>query len=572
MSVSRMFVACIAFLLFGGLPTLSRGDIFSSNSGDNSIERFTLAGAGSLFATSMVRDPRGVAFDSAGNLYMANASDNTIIRFAPDGSSSLFASTSLDNPRGLAFDPLGNLYVANYGSNSIVRFAPDGTGSVFASSGVDGPIGLAFDVAGNLYVANYGSNSIVRFAPDGTGSVFASSGLHGPTGLAFDAAGNLYVANYDDNSIARFTPAGAGSTFASSGLSNPYGLAFDTTGNLYAANYGDNSIQQFTSLGAGSVFATSNLRNPTFLASSTLGPAPTPTPTASPTPTSSPTPTASTTPTPTASPTASPSPTPVTHPTNLSTRMRVQTGDNIGIGGFIITGSNPKHVLIRGIGPFLTHFGVTHPLVDPVLELHGPGAFVTVMNDNWRDTQEAEIKATGLVPTNDFESAIDATLTPGAYTAIVSGKNNTVGVALVEVYDLDQTAPSKLGNLSTRAFVSTEDDIVIAGFILSNNNNSDRIVVRGLGPSLSGSGLSPVLTDPTLELRDSNGALLLANNDWQDNVAQAAAITTAGLAPSNAKEAAIAATLPPGLYTALLAGLNDGTGIGLVEIYDLGPP
>jgi len=249
--------------------------------------------------------------------------------------------------------------------------------------------------------------------------------------------------------------------------------------------------------------------------------------------------------------------------------MNVQTGDAVGIGGFIVTGGAPKHVLIRAIGPSLTRFGITNPLQDPVLELHGPGAFVTVINDNWRDTQEAAIQATGLPPTNDFESAIDATLSPGAYTAIVKGKNNTVGIALVEVYDLNQSL-GKLANISTRAFVGTANDVVIAGFILDNNGGTDRIVVRGLGPSLTAAGVPNVLANPTLELRDDNGALLLSDNDWQDNAVQAAEITAAGLAPSNDFEAAIAATLPPGLYTALLAGLNGGTGNGLIEVYDRG--
>ena len=207
-----------------------------------------------------------------------------------------------------------------------------------------------------------------------------------------------------------------------------------------------------------------------------------------------------------------------------------------------------------------------------MLELHGPGAFVTITDDNWRDdpVQEAAIIATGIPPTNDLESAIDATLNPGAYTAIVSGKNNTSGVGLVEVYDLSLAVPAKLANISTRAFVSTGDNIVIAGFILGNHNGNDRIVVRGIGPSLTAAGVPDALADPTLELRDSNGALLVANNDWQDDPAQAAEIAAAGLAPSNNLESGIAATLPPGLYTALLAGLNNGTGVGLVEVYDRG--
>jgi len=254
--------------------------------------------------------------------------------------------------------------------------------------------------------------------------------------------------------------------------------------------------------------------------------------------------------------------------------MRVQTGDNVGIGGFIITGSAPKRVILRAIGPSLTQQGVPNVLADPILELHGTAGFATITNDNWRDTQEAEIQATGIPPTNDLESAIVISLDPGAYTAIVRGTNNTSGVALIEVYDLNEGAASKLANMSTRAFVSTGSDIVIAGFLLSSGDGWDRIIVRGIGPSLA-PGIFPVsavLADPTLELRDGNGTLILADNNWQDNLAQAAEIIAAGLAPENSLEAAMAATLPPGLYTALLAGRLGGTGIGVVEIYDLGAP
>jgi hypothetical protein len=180
------------------------------------------------------------------------------------------------------------------------------------------------------------------------------------------------------------------------------------------------------------------------------------------------------------------------------------------------------------------------------------------------------IQATGLAPSNNLESAIDANLNPGPYTAIVRGNNDSGGVASIEVYDLNQTVPAKLANISTRAFVSTGDDIVIAGFILGNQSGDDRIVVRGIGPSLSGFGVPDALANPKLELRDSNGTLLIANDDWQDNPAQAAELTAAGLAPGNPLESGIAATLSPGLYTALLAGVNNGTGVGLVEVYDRG--
>jgi len=253
--------------------------------------------------------------------------------------------------------------------------------------------------------------------------------------------------------------------------------------------------------------------------------------------------------------------------------MRVLTGDGVGIGGFIISGTAPKRVILRAIGPSLTRFGLMEVLADPVMELHGPPGFSTITNNNWRDTQEDEIAATGIPPIDDLESAIVATLNPGAYTAIVKGNLPAPnGVAVVEIYDLNQAADSKLANLSTRAFVSTGDNIVIAGFLLSDNTTVDRVIVRGLGPSLAPTFFpaSAVLADPILELRDGDGTLLISNNDWQDNAVQAAEIIAAGLAPTNTREAAVAATLPPGLYTALLVGTGGGTGIGLVEVYDRG--
>ena len=302
---------------------------------------------------------------------------------------------------------------------------------------------------------------------------------------------------------------------------------------------------------------------------------PTPTPTPPPTPTPTPGGTATPTPTPggTATPTPTPggpTPTPASQPINLSTRLRVQAGDNVGIGGFIITGSVPKQVLLRGIGPSLIPFGVPDALADPVMELHGPSPFVTIINDNWRDdpAQAILIKGTGIPPTNDLESAIYATLAPGAYTAIVRGQNNGTGVALIEVYDLSATVLSKLGNISTRAFVGTGNDIVIAGFILGHSAGNDRIEVRGIGPSLANFGVPNPLANPKLELRDSNGALIGSNDDWQDDPVQAAELIALGLAPSNTLESAMVTTVPPGSYTALLSGVNSGTGLGLVEVYD----
>ena len=254
---------------------------------------------------------------------------------------------------------------------------------------------------------------------------------------------------------------------------------------------------------------------------------------------------------------------------NLSTRLQVLTGDDVGIGGFIITGTGSKNVLIRGLGPSLEASGVTGFLPDPVLELHKPTGVVLV-NDNWQDTQPSAIKATGLAPTNDAESAIVATLDPGNYTAVLSGQSGTTGVGLVEVYDLDVGISSQLANVSTRGFVGTGDDVMIGGVIIGPNGAPDAtVVVRALGPSLANMGITNSLADPTLELHDANGMTIATNNDWQDDPAQAASLEAANIAPTNPKESAIYISLATGNYTAVVAGANNTTGVGLVEVYNL---
>jgi hypothetical protein len=256
----------------------------------------------------------------------------------------------------------------------------------------------------------------------------------------------------------------------------------------------------------------------------------------------------------------------------------VQTGENVGIGGFIVPRELDGHdstrrLIIRAVGPSLTDFGVLNPLADPILEVSGSGLSVTLTNDNWRDNlaQVDPILRAGLAPSSDLESALYVELHSGSYTAVVRGKNNTSGVALVEIYDIGGLG---LPNMSTRAFVGTGDDVVIAGFILGGeiflepNTGAGRIVVRGRGPSLAIAGVANPLEDPTLELRDGNGALLIANNDWRDDPAQAAELIASHLGGLLDSESAIVVPLPPGVYTVLLAGRNNGTGVGLVEVYD----
>ena len=271
-------------------------------------------------------------------------------------------------------------------------------------------------------------------------------------------------------------------------------------------------------------------------------------------------------------PAPTPSPTPSSsHLANISTRLNVGVNDDVLIGGFIVRGPVPKRMILRAIGPSLTGAGVTGAMANPTLELHDSTGAAIATNDNWQTSgQASEISASGLAPRNPLESAIVATLQPGSYTAIVRGVNNTTGIALVEGYELDSTA-TRLVNVSTRGHVGVGNDVLIGGFIVTGSD-SKTVIVRAIGPSL-GTGAHPlpgVLVNPVLELHDGSGNLLSSNDDWV-NSPQHAAIVASGLAPPNSLESAILTTLSPGNYTAIVRGVNNATGIGLVELYDLDP-
>ena len=239
------------------------------------------------------------------------------------------------------------------------------------------------------------------------------------------------------------------------------------------------------------------------------------------------------------------------------------------IAGFIITGNSSKAVVLRGMGPFLSGFGISDFLSDPILDLRGSNGSLILQNDNWKDDQRSQIEGGPFQPGDDRESVILASLQPAAYTATLTGKNNTTGVGLVEVYDNNQGSDSQLANISTRGFVREQENVLIGGFILGGNLNSTRIALRGRGPSLSQFGLNPVLTDPILELHNANGATLISNDNWTDDSVSAAQLSLNGLALQDPKESGIFTSLPPGQFTAILAGKNGGIGIGLIEIYNL---
>lgn len=302
--------------------------------------------------------------------------------------------------------------------------------------------------------------------------------------------------------------------------------------------------------------------SPTATASPTATPSVTPTPS----PTSTPTPTATATATPTPSPTATPTPAQLL---NISGRVLAQTGDNVAIAGFISGGNDAKRVILRGIGPSMRVKGeaVAGALRDPVIELHDAAGSLLAANDNWRSDQESEIQSTGLAPADDRDAAIIRTLPPGEYTAIVKGADGSSGLALAEVFDLQRASGGELGNLSVRAYVGTGDDVLIDGIIIGTGEPKD-VLFRALGPSLASQKVANALHDPTMELRDANGALLLNNNNWRDAL-NARDIESTGLAPHDDRESAILLRLAPGNYTAIVRGVSNATGVALAEVYKL---
>ena len=413
--------------------------------------------------------------------------------------------------------------------------------------------GLVSPPANNLSGTDLGGLTLMPGVYRFDTSAF-SSGI-----LTFDAQGDpdarlviqigTTLVTSSDSSVLLINQADARNIYIQAGTSVTLGSGSTFIGNLLAGASvttvsGTNLTGRLLALTGAVTLDTNHVTSPGF-----TSPTPTPTPSGTPTPT------------PSGTPTPTPSPAQLL---NISTRLNVQTGEKVAIGGFIITGNASKKVIVRGIGPSLT--GLSPILANPVLELHGSDGTLITTNDNWKDTQQTEIQNT-IPPSNDLESAVVATLSPGLYTAILSGHNGTSGIGLVEMYDLDETSDSQLANISTRGFVQTGNDVMIGGFIFGNGTASEKVIIRGLGPSLT--GIANALADPILDLYDANGTLLLSDDNWKDDAVQAALIIATGLPPQNDLESAIVATLPPGGYTAIVSGKDGSTGIALAEVYHL---
>ena len=474
-----------------------------------------------------ISNPETMVFDPSGNLFVGNGKANSIKKITPSGVKTTFA-TGLDVD-GMAVDAFGNLFVSRKSESSnasdgvILKFTPDGRSSVFVSN-ISHPKGLAFDSFGNLYLAYPDRNSILKFSPNGERTTFAS-GIGHPFRLAFDLSGNLFVTDPSANSIFEISPSGVVSIIATSAstTSRVNDLAFDSNNNLFVT-FGD-SVEELPDGAAPSITIASV---PGGAAGIAIEP-------------------------------------PTT--TNLSTRVSVQAGDGVAIAGFIISGSSPKQVLIRGLGASLSNFGIMNPLQDPTLDLHDSTGNTIATNDDWQTATNANQIPVAFQPADSHEPAILATLQPGTFTAVLRGKNGGSGVGLIEMYDLSTGAASKLTNVSTRSFVGTGGNVMIGGFILNGGSGERQILIRALGPTLAQApfNIAGSLTDPTLILVDGNGTVIASNDDWKSS--QQNEIQATGLAPPNEREAAILTTLPTGNFTAIVSGKNGETGVALVDVF-----
>jgi len=386
-------VLATAFLATNGRAAI--GDIYETN--EQSILRFRqIAGTPTPFAVGFT-NPKSLVFDGNGHLYVCDPGKGAILQLTvPDGAGTTYIS-GLNSPTGIALDTAGFLYVSEAGTGDIIKFAPDRSRTTFASN-TGASAGLTFDNSGNLYSADFNGGKIYKFTPDGTKTIFAS-GVNLPAGLAVDKTGNLFEADSGSGTVNKFTPDGTKTSFAT-GLSRPYGLAFDVTGNLIVADNESGATLRYTADGTKSVLFQSDFNTPAFLAVE-----------------------------------------PAQHRLlNISTRGFIQGGNNTLIAGFVVGGTGPvgTTVIVRALGPSLAAFGVTNPLPDPVLELHDSSGTVIASNNDWGDTQAGAISNSGLAPSDSHESAIQATLQGGSYTAVVGTFTGAPGTAVVEVYQLQQ--------------------------------------------------------------------------------------------------------------------------------------
>ena len=582
----------------------------------------TLAGqAGSAGAVDGIgnaarfSNPGGVAVDISGNVYVADTRNNTIRQITPGGVVTTLAGSagiggSTDDagsaarfffPQGVAVDGSGNIYVADQVNCTIRKVTPSGSVTTVAGSGGPGsadglgraaefwsPMSVAVDASNNIYVADTGNSTIRKITPSGevttlAGSAGSPGGTDGngsdarfdsPQGVAVDASGNVYVADTFNFTIRKITPAGDVTTLAGAAgnqgnndgtgsaaqFSHPGGVAVDNAGNIYVANSSNTTIRKVTPAGivttigglvnvTGSddgVGSAARFFRPQSVAVDANGRV-------------------------YVADTENQTirigmPAPPAQVLNLSTRISVQTGDNALIHEFVIQGSTPKDILFRGIGPSLAAFGIQDALADPLLELRDRSGALLASNDNWMESQPNAIVESGLAPTAPGEAALRTLLPPGMYSVEVRGVNGGTGLGLNEIYDLAPSS-SALSAVGSRAFVGSGGNVLIGGFM--TGSAAGDVLVLALGPSL-GAAVPKALTDPALELRDQNGAVIASNDNWKSDQQQA--IQDTGLAPSDDRESGFILQLGRGAFTAIVRGNGfgpDTVGTGWIQVYSL---
>lgn len=525
--------------------------------------------------------PYGVAIEpSTGDLYVAERGNRRIQRITSTGQFVMGWGTpgagngDFASPIGIAADAGGHVYVVDHGNNRVQKFRVTQAGGSWdvqfikawggegAGNGqFNAPYGLALDPAGNVWVADGGNHRLQKFDPDGNFlEAFGTAGREPgqfvtPVWISFDASGAFYVAETNSDPldpaaadlahqrIQKFNPDGSPALqwgqYGEGGgqFRLPFAAVADPAGNVYVSDYYNTRVQKFA-FGSGSPGGGGGGGDP--------------------------------------------DPSAVTRFGNVSSRLRTNGGRPL-IAGFVISGAEPKKVLVRAAGPVLGQFGVAAPLVNPSLEVYS-GSSVVASNQDWvaGADMSAAISRTGAFsfPAGSLDSALVVTLPPGTYTAQV-GNNGGDGIALVEVYDCDDSS-SRLINLSTRGFVDVGDAVLVAGFVV-NGTEPKRVLIRGVGPALSAFGVAGALSDPALKVFGSGSVLLAQNDSWENatpvpggpeiapagELAVAAAAARAFALPAGGKDAALLVTLSPGLYSAVVSGTGAATGEALVEVYEV---
>ena len=555
-------------------PTANAVQSTSGGGYDAFVAKFNATGSALIYSTYLGGNSedvaRGIAIDGAGNASVTgytrstnfptvNAFQNTIGGGGSDPYSDVFVTKF--NAAGSAL--VYSTYLGGDGEDVGASVAVDSTGSAYLTGytiSTNFPTANAFKSALN----GFDDAFVTKLNPAGSALIYSTylggNASENGAGIAVDLTGNAYVTGFTDSTdfptvnplqgpgdpvsdafVTKLNPPGTALVYSTylggNGADSGHAVAVDSAGSAYVT--GETFSRCFpTTIGA---FDTTLAMGDSDAFITKISE--------------------------TAQPVGlSPCPSDLL---NLSTRLNVLPGNGALIAGFIITGNNLKRVIIRGLGPSLSGNGVQGALANPTLDLFDSNQRLIVSNDDWI-TNRAEVEATGIPPSNDRESAIVVELSSGAYTAVLRGQNNGTGIGVVEVYDLEGSDPlnTRMANLGSRGFVGTGDNVMIGGFIVGGSGQGDmRVVVRGIGPSLGAFGVTGALQDPIIDLKNANGTTLMTNDDWQQG--QSTEISALGLAPSDSRESALLASLPQGNYTAILRGKNGGTGVGVVEFYNV---